>query len=702
MRLLLFASLFLVSCGEQTELEQPTVDNGETVTVTKEIQVNVLPIQSMGGGATRSAANSTPEKGESIGITYTDAAMTRVQTGSDNMNPGESEIKNAYIVQFNGTDPNSTAAYVSGDIKSQLKSGSPITCSFAMAAGKKNRVYVIANRASAPTKGMKLSDFEAPVSLAPSASLPGTGLPMSSMQDIGVGDVVDVFQLQSLLAKLKFTCGTAGATMKLKGVPSGYSFYKVQPGDGTVRPKGVTYDNTTGTTLTSGTTYYVPENLSGRNEALLQHVTRCAYFAPVNSIFVEISADGTKYNIYQGDGSSSDFNFVGGYSYDINATIYGTDTYDLRVGEGIPVGTVMVDMNAELNGKTANCYIATSVNTWYMFNSTVMGNGATTPAHIKSSVGGDRDFPAITPSTLNPASAVVLWESVNTATAPAAGTIVNNNVYLLKDHILFRSGSIAGNAVIAAKDSGGTILWSWHIWRIAVLPAGRTLNAITASGFTAPTLSVMDRSLGALRATPNSILTVEQDYGLYYQWGRKDPFQTQGDVAIASGGVSITLADVVKNPTTFYTSSNDWTIRNDNLWGCPMTGTVTINSETFNTNAGSKSIYDPCPVGWKVMPSFAFANATKDNSPWDSTNKGRNFAQITLSSSTPFFLPASGNRDDSNGTLGSVGTDGGYWTSAPLAANPNGGSKLYFDGSSVDPPYYGSRAAGYTVRCVQE
>ena len=691
---LLLSSLFLASCGEQTELEQPTVDNGETVTVTQEIQVNVLPIQSMGGDATRSAANSTPEKGESIGITYTDAAMTRVQTGSDNMNPGESEIKNAYIVQFNGTDPTSTVAWVSSDIKSQLKSGSPITCSFAMAAGKKNRVYVIANRASAPTKGMKLSDFEAPVSLAPSTSLPGTGLPMSSMQDIGVGDVVDVFQLQSLLAKLKFTCGTAGATMKLKGVPSGYSFYKVPSGDKVVRPAGMNYSNT-GVALTSGSTYYVPENLSGRNDLLITHYTRALGMASADAMFVEITKSSTVYNLLLGDGSASDFNFVGGYSYNINATIYGTDTYDLRVGNQMP--SAPTDLNA--SGKTANCYIA-GANTWYMFNSTVMGNGATTPAHIKSSVSGDLDFPAITPSTLNPASADVLWESVNTEDAPAAGTIAI--AYLLKDRILFKSGNTAGNAVIAAKDSGGTILWSWHIWRITDAPEGRSLKPITdGSGFTAPTLAIMDRNLGALRATPDADLTPEQDYGLYYQWGRKDPFQTQINPTTLPGGSSITPADAVKNPSVFYTGS-DWTTRNDNLWGCPLTNTVTINGGKFNTNVGSKSIYDPCPVGWRVMPSFAFANATKDNSPWNSTNRGRNFAQITPSSSTPFLLPASGFWYSSTGTLSYVGTNGSYWTSSPNATRTGNGSELGFLDSDVRPPYFSYRAGGYSVRCVQE
>ena len=689
MSLFLLASLFFASCGEQTELEQPTIANGETVTVTKEIQINVLPMQSIGGAATRSAANGKPEKGEAIGITYADDATTRVQTGSDNMTAGEATLNKAYIVQFNGTDPTSTAAWVSGDIKSQLSSGSAISCSFAMAAGKKNRVYVVANPATVPTKNMTLADFEKPVTFAPSTSLPGTGLPMSAVQDIGVGDVVDIFQLRSVLAKLKFT--TSAGTLKLKGLPDGYSFYtQAQPGDNAVRPTGTTY---TEAPLTSSTTYYVPENLSGRNNQLMQHVTRCAYFSPTNSMFVEIAVNSTTYGVYLGDGSASDFNFVSGYSYDIKATLYGTDAYDLRVGNTLPVGTAIADLNA--SGETANCYIA-DANVWYMFNSTVMGNGKATPAN------GAANSADIIPSKLNPASADVLWESDNTATAPAKGSIVNNNVYLLKDRILFKSGSTPGNALIAARDASNTILWSWHIWRTEGVPAGRALKAITdGAGFTAPALTLMDRNLGALRATPATGVTKEQDYGLFYQWGRKDPFWTQTDLLVAAGGASITPADGVKNPSVFYTGS-DWTTRNDNLWGCPLTGTVTINGKEFNRNSGSKSIYDPCPVGWKVMPGYTFANATKENSPWNGTDKGRDFAQITPSSSTPFFFSASGTRNGSSGTLGYVGTSGYYWASAPNATSTDRGSRLGFFDSGVGPADSNGRAYGIIVRCVQE
>ena len=685
MSLFLLASLFLASCGEQTELEQPIIPNGETVEVSKEIQVNVLPMQTVGGGATR-AASGKPEKGEAIGVTYTGDATTRVQTGSDNMTAGEATLNKAYIVQFNGTDPTSTAAYVSGDIKSQLNSGSPITCSFAMAAGKKNRVYVVANPATVPTKNMTLAAFEAPVTFAPSTSLPGTGLPMSAVQDIGVGDVVDIFQLRSVLAKLKFT--TSAGTLKLKGLPNGYSFYTQAPGDNAVRPTGTTYSNT-GVTLTSGTTYYVPENLSGRVQ-ISHHAARSAFAAPTNSMFVEIAANSTTYGVYLGDGSASDFNFVGGYSYDIKATLYGTDGNDMRVGN---VSSV-TDLNA--SGETANCYVATNPNTWYMFNNTMMGNGKATPAN------GAANSSDIIPSRLNPANADVLWESVNTADAPTAGTVVNNNIYLLKDRFLFRSGSTAGNAVIAARDASNTILWSWHIWRTEGVPAGRALKAITdGAGFTVPALTLMDRNLGALRATPNSSLTSEQDNGLYYQWGRKDPFQTQGSITSAAGGSGITPADAVKNPTTFYTGS-DWTTCNNNLWGCPLTGTVTISGDKFNTNAGNKSIYDPCPVGWKVMPSFAFANIIMDNSPWDGEYRGRDFKDITTSASAVFFLPASGQRNKNDGRLDYVGSFGNYWASSPSVTSANNGSKLYFDSNIAFPTDSGARVFGNNVRCVQE
>lgn len=701
----LFGALFLLaSCGEQTELEQPTIGNGETVEVTKEISINVLPIQSVGSPATRSAANSKPEKGEAIGITYTDDAVTRVQTGSDAMTSGESAISNAYILQFEGTAPTSKLKVKQSISSSQLTGGSAITCNFTMTAGVKNRVYVVANCSKTLTvNNTTLADFESPVTFAPATSVSG-GLPMSAMQDVGVGDVFDVFQLRSVLAKLKFT--TSAGTLKLKGVPNGYSFFTQTPGDKAVRPTGTTYSNS-GVTLASGTTYYVPENLSGHVQ-LSSPMVRCSKFAPASSMFVEID-NTAKYNIYLGDGSASDFNFVGGYAYNINATLYGTSEFDWRVGT--PPSATALDSEG-----TANCYIA-SADKWYSFAGTVMGNGAVTPVPADLMAGTVAS--AIIPSTLNPASADVLWETQNTATAPVAGDIVKNIVHVANGVIYFKSGSTLGNAVIAARDASDTIIWSWHIWRTEGTPSAIALKDITnGSGFTVSGLQLMDRNLGALEATTAA---TDKSIGLYYQWGRKDPFPgaatlsssgtdfakaTNVDFATDKSSSLASVASSVASPTTFYNmGSVDWCItRNDNLWGTALTGTVTINNGsenyTFNKNSGSKSIYDPCPVGWRVAPAYAFANA---NVPSTAFTKGWDFDGKLTTSGTSLFLSASGYRGFNSVALGNVGSFGCYWVASPNATNTASGAGMSFGSRNATPTTSSNnkRPLALGVRCSQ-
>ncbi|MDE6499115.1 MAG: DUF4906 domain-containing protein, partial [Rikenella sp.] len=111
-----------------------------------------------------------------------------------------------------------------------------------------------------------------------------------------------------------------------------------------------------------------------------------------------------------------------------------------------------------------------------------------------------------------------------------------------------------GNAVLALYDnasSGGTILWSWHIWVTGYLPDGTkdyglgiNSKATVAGGEVhtygenykkasdrmggGPLRVIMDRNLGAVGVLYTLSTTNTQNYptyGLFYQWGRKDPFQ---------------------------------------------------------------------------------------------------------------------------------------------------------------------------------
>ena len=85
------------------------------------------------------------------------------------------------------------------------------------------------------------------------------------------------------------------------------------------------------------------------------------------------------------------------------------------------------------------------------------------------SQGGRYKFKAVkgnsSESVRGVASAAILWESFGTSTTPRVGDLIKkvayNNGYLYFEPAdIFREG----NAVIAAKDASGTILWSWHIW----------------------------------------------------------------------------------------------------------------------------------------------------------------------------------------------------------------------------------------------
>ena len=673
---LLLSVLFFCSCGDSSNSKD--IPLGTSVQVKEDIQVSILPIAALDvpdAPATRAEKTDT----SALQVTYAPVAMPRADI---NKTTAEKEVKTAYVVQFDGTSPTSKAVWVSGDMAAQLNSGSQIPCSFELTSGVKSRVYVVANPKNVPALGTTLQSFETVSYIV--STLPGTGLPMVASQDVALGGVFSTFQLKSPLARLTFTTNTGSLT--LRGIPSSYSLVPATAGTAAVRPSGVTY---TSTSLTSGTTYYVPANLSGQ-VSLSSPILRCSLFAPTNSMYVAINANSTTYNVYLGDSSNSDFNVVSNFAYTVGATVGGTDGVDLRVNT--PISITALDGSG-----TANCYIATSANTWYSFSATVMGNGKSTPS--------------ITPTALAPTSSDVLWETWNTLMPyPLKGDVVKAT-YIVNDRILFSTSNNEGNAVIAARDAGNNIIWSWHIWYSKVVPASVPLSTITNNlGFSVSGLMMMDRNLGAMSATTRDNLSI----GLLYQWGRKDPFpgfagyypyddvivtQPYGIHTYSTPLKQYTVIQSIAQPTTFFGFNGDWcSTRNDNLWGTPLADIVNINGQNYNSNKGSKSIYDPCPVGWRVPPDYSWANATTTNCVWDVW--GSDFGKITTSNSIKFWFPAYGARNY-DGLLDTFGSSGCYWTSSPSATNTSNGSNLYFF-SSITPGSNRKRAFGNSVRCVKE
>jgi len=238
----------------------------------------------------------------------------------------------------------------------------------------------------------------------------------------------------------------------------------------------------------------------------------------------------------------------------------------------------------------------------YCFSATVVGNGE---AGIISS-GTQTMYPSA--ASISPASARLIWES-------DLGLV--SQIELLYGYVRFRvpNKDMRGNAVIGVYDEDGNVLWSWHIWITDSLEE----MARTVSTDGAGTITLLDRNLGATKGQWIDASDALDTYGLYYQWGRKDPsmgpatwnYRMKSLVTSTYYDFSLepkdaaevkkidrpTLKDGVENPMYLILPNSqtnnyyfNWMYDDmDFLWGS-IEGSDKIH----------KTIYDPCPFGYRV------------------------------------------------------------------------------------------------------
>ncbi|MFA7115882.1 MAG: fimbrillin family protein [Bacteroidales bacterium] len=313
---------------------------------------------------------------------------------------------------------------------------------------------------------------------------------------------------------------------------------------------------------------------------------------------------------------------------------------------------------------TANCYMITP------------SSSLEIPVDIQGNGGSDAGTRIGT--ILNPASVGILWE--DTEDLISLDPMSSDKTVTITTYLK------SGNAVIAAYsdvNQQGDILWSWHIWVTnydPYVPFNGTTYLVTNSADSSYTF--MDRNLGATTVTPGEVTT----YGLYYQWGRKDPFKTEGTVTTADAS---SLSNAILNPSIFYigvyASKWDWcTTPNDAFWGGAL-----ISAPT------EKTIFDPCPVGWRVPvwngSASPWSEFTVMNFIWSDTNYGGTYDGA--------FYPTAGYRYFTSGAFNDVGRSGSCWSGSPGSSR---GYNLFFLNSFVDPDDGYFRASGYSVRCVKE
>ena len=253
-------------------------------------------------------------------------------------------------------------------------------------------------------------------------------------------------------------------------------------------------------------------------------------------------------------------------------------------------------------------------------------------------------------------SAEILWETWNDASEVTPNSVLASAAFA-EDYIIIRTPETlkSGNAMVVAKDASDKILWSWHIW----IPE---TDIVTANFGGIMGVDLMDRNLGALVATVASSEPVDPaSYGMVYQWGRKDPFtaaaEFNGEAPATYAGVpetlaegQITLEESIADPRLLgHINNGDWCLTpNNEFWA-----------------DAEKTIYDPCPPGYRVSKKntacpFWSSNLTTQ-AGW-SINSGAGW--LTLGSPEAAVFPIAGYRDDYGvDALAKVGVRTLYWTS---------------------------------------
>lgn len=448
---------------------------------------------------------------------------------------------------------------------------------------------------------------------------------------------------------------------------------------------------------------YLPENLQGRTTNSSADAARKTEDAPNdNALRVDFVANyvdiftgeelerGRHYRVYPGANNYNDYNIKRNFIYRVKLNIY-TDLYDYDV-------------------PSSNCFVVKPDQqlAFLPYYRTEEGGGYKFTDYLDAE--GDDESKKINNSDNKLENVKIIWQTKDAIGDNSKGDLVwidrlseADDEYHRKIHV--KTGK-EGNALIAAYNKAGDIIWSWHIWVTDNDPANIG-NAIVYSTYAwneqgilkdvrVPGYAIMACNLGALKYEPDNEDTVDPaTHGMLYQWGRKDPFppaRSGNDAeyndtytghhydndnrtvvgksgkeltdklfhSIAGGTYAKTFADAMKysiqHPTVFlcgtnqagagedhvrntanYFNGGDWLpkgVHDNKLWGGldpDESGDMKFHTYTHNNQAchifdnygSQKSIFDPCPSGWRVPPGdlwLGFTNTGYNPSRYEQIN----------------------------------------------------------------------------------
>ena len=257
-----------------------------------------------------------------------------------------------------------------------------------------------------------------------------------------------------------------------------------------------------------------------------------------------------------------------------------------------------------------------------------------------------------------------------------------------------------GNCVISILDGNGSAIWSWHIWLWT-----EDLTPITITNATGVNYNILPVNLASKRDSTGYLIN------WYYEEFRHVPMlsafshNSYWNVDANNYGVKTftilkrtadTYGEAISNPHTYYAYGSSpffkyGSYRLFNLWdaGCKNSGT--------SDNNVIKTIYDPCPVGFKMPSGNTFTGFTEDAiiGEFDYGYRFKRNAEDTIG----VLFPATNTRRSDTGNISGskMGLDSYVWLSSF-------GYKFGYstETNKVYPSSSGSGCIGCSVRPIQE
>ncbi len=356
--------------------------------------------------------------------------------------------------------------------------------------------------------------------------------------------------------------------------------------------------------------------------------------------------------------------------------------------------------------------------------------------------------PYISDNDIDIGDAVLVWQDAYNMIDPTSIGVTEDKKFLYfkvnEDYIC------QGNALLAVKDTDGRICWNWQIWvtdqdlsSASQVPVTNYQQSVY--NFMPVPLGYCDEDVRTYKSREIAFqfeqeesgnmasVQFEQASSAVQEYGKNAPFYAFGSnipSRIVAGIDNKTLKTfyfgsdefyfgrittdyakrsvIIQNPTfTHYHNASEWISPKRTLYFWDANNT-TAHLYDKSEQTSEKTVYDPCPFGYKIPEPTAFTGFTSNGGTQKTTanfnvsgtyDKGWYMFTQPGKQGRLFFIPAFGYMTNKQALTYIDGTVGHYWTCAPHSTTSHDNAYRFSMNKSLIEPE-GSAYRAYNMNIL--